>query len=1010
MTEADFYPWWLQDQESETLSTLSPHHYVHLIFLNRNGARWQNEALSAIGSQSRRPDSLIAVDCGSNDDSAIGLTDVFELKKLPDGLAFGEYVNQTVDALPVHAEKIEWLWLLHDDSAPHSHSLKELLLAADSNPQAVVFGSKVLDWRNPEHVLEIGSSITGIGTRFTGLEHGERDQGQHDQIEKALVVSSAGMLIRRDVWVALGGFTTTLPHFRVDAEFCFRVWESGNEVLAVGKSRIRHVAATARDIRKPAKERSSSHYVDRRAGMLLLLSRTPRKIIWFRFILLFLAGVARGAGYLLLQDLKGARDEWRATASLIFNPIPIQKLRNHCGQLNLPSNLKPSLRLQLQHLSTELGNGISQTWNRVLNLLFPKIDSTEVGKKQAAFAILRRPGTVLSILTILIGLYLSRSVVGAGQLATYAGSMPTSALAMWNDFVRDLHPVGMGSTEPSHPFIGFWAFLSAALFTSPALLAERLLIFGPWLAALSMHLGLRTLIRHAPTRVWLAALYGLSPALLIATRMGDVAVVLLAILLPGFLYGLTKPLTWRLVGLLSLGFSLFVMVWPAFWLVGAVLLLVYVLRKKPPTEFLKFAGFGLFAPLGMLAPWSFQLFTDFEVWFNQFGHSGETISVWRAVFGNGITQSGFGWWWQLPIFIVALMSIIDRRHSSLHVRIWILFSTLIGVGLFSQLIGVVFGLGEYPAAFSALAVVLFGLIIISLASATTFVSLQLQRSDFGWRQISAVALVIGISVLPIAAIANTEKLPTEFQARKNVETTAEMLRGFTEDLRLRTLFLKTKPDGTIQAQIMDSRPILFGDSETIANDTSSVVADRILAWLTQGATESGNPLFDLGIGYIASPYTDEVETLISSRGNLDRLITARSDKLLNVWRLIDVQARTYIVSKSGSVLALGQFDVESASLRVSGVAQVDEKSRILQIAERPNSAWVATLNGVELKPVARDVQSWLLPANADGEIEIEYASDIRFSILLISWFVIGIAVVFIAPRRRHIYRDEWMAE
>lgn len=1011
MTEADFYPWWLHEQESEISAAISPHHFVHLVFLNHNGLRWQSEAVRAIGSQSRQPDVYLAADCGSEDDSAAGLVDLFDVHKVPKGLAFGQYVNRAVELLPSHPEKIEWIWILHDDSAPHAHALAELLRAADANPQAVVFGSKLVDWRNPDHVLEIGSSLTGIGTRFTGLEHGERDQGQHDQIEQALVVSSAGMLVRRDIWNLLGGFTEVLPHFRVDAEFCFRVWESGNEVLAIGKSRIRHVAATARDIRKPAKDRSSSHYVDRRAGMLLLVSRTARKILWLRFIALFFTGIARGAGYLLLQDFKGARDEWRATASLFFNPIPAEKLRQSKGKIAIPRILKPSLRTQFQHLTTELGNGVSRTWQQVLQALFPKIESTEdVGRKQAAFALLRRPGAILAFVTILIGIYVSRGLIGAGQLQTFAGIMPNSATAMWQEFLNVLHPIGLGSVEPSHPFIGFWAFLSAATFTAPDALAERLLILGPWLAALSMHISLRTLIRHAPTRVWLAALYGLSPALLISIKMGDVAIVLLAILLPGFLYGLTRPITWRLIGLMSLTLAVFTMIWPAFWIAALVVVAGHVIRNRPSSQSLTQIAFGLFAPFLMLAPWSFQLFTELETWFNQFGHEGDTISVWRAVFGNGFGESGFGWWWQLPFFLIALASLIDRRHSSLHTRIWILFTVLIGIGLAAQAFGIAFGLGTFPASFSALSLVLFGLLVVSLASATTFVSLQLQRSDFGWRQISAVAAVVGVSLMPIAGIAATNSVPIQKQAINQDEVSAEMLRGFTENLRLRTLFLETKSNGTIRASILDQRPVLYGDTEMRSSDLDEVVAQRVLKWLTQGVTEDANPLFDLGIGYIASPFGDEVETVISSRGNLERLITARSSRLFNVWRSIDVQARTYVISKSEGNLALGQFDTDSSALKVIGVLPVSNSGRVLQIAERPNSGWFALLDGESLKPIDADVQSWKIPANADGKIEIYHFSEIRLSLLLIGWFVIAIAIAFVAPRRRHIYRDEWMAE
>lgn len=57
-------------------------------------------------------------------------------------------------------------------------------------------------------------AITADGRRVTGLERWEHDQGQHDGTRDVLAVSSAGMLIRRDIWDGLGGFDPQLPLFR----------------------------------------------------------------------------------------------------------------------------------------------------------------------------------------------------------------------------------------------------------------------------------------------------------------------------------------------------------------------------------------------------------------------------------------------------------------------------------------------------------------------------------------------------------------------------------------------------------------------------------------------------------------------------------------------------------------------------------------------------------------------------------------------------------------------------
>jgi hypothetical protein len=209
---------------------------------------------------------------------------------------------------------------------------------------------------------------------------------------------------------------------------------------------------------------------------------------------------------------------------------------------------------------------------------------------------------------------------------------------------------------------------------------------------------------------------------------------------------------------------------------------------------------------------------------------------------------------------------------------------------------------------------------------------------------------------------------------------------------------------------MDGRTPTFADAEVQVRDAENLLAKRVLDWLTQSNVELEDPLLDLGIGYIATPFGDEIETFVSSRGNLERVITARNPKLLNVWRAVTVPARVSVVVSTGLELGIAQFDTQKIILDVNGVVGPSEEVRYLKLAERSSASWNAVLGGVRLKPQSGDLQSWVIPEGANGELEVAYFNESRLSILLISWFTIGVALVMIAPRRRHIYRDEWMSE
>ena len=186
---------------------------------------WLPAVLTVLSGQSRHPEAIVGVDAGSTDTSARILTESLGADRvimlpsageLPSfgasvqtGLASGVLRSDTDEAFDI--ETTEWVWLLHDDSAPASDCLEILLAAADTYPRAAILGPKALGWHDRRLLLELGFSITGSGRRTTGLERREHDQGQHDERSEVHAVGSAGMLIRRDVWDALDGFDTCLP-------------------------------------------------------------------------------------------------------------------------------------------------------------------------------------------------------------------------------------------------------------------------------------------------------------------------------------------------------------------------------------------------------------------------------------------------------------------------------------------------------------------------------------------------------------------------------------------------------------------------------------------------------------------------------------------------------------------------------------------------------------------------------------------------------------------------------
>src|SRR5690606_28032097 len=108
----------------------------------------------------------------------------------------------------------EWLWLLGHDNAPDPGALSALLGAVEVAPSVAVAGPKLMRWDDGAVIAAFGETVTALG-RSVQLVSGELDQAQHDLQSDLLGVAAGGMLVRRSVWDALGGFDPALPN--VDA-------------------------------------------------------------------------------------------------------------------------------------------------------------------------------------------------------------------------------------------------------------------------------------------------------------------------------------------------------------------------------------------------------------------------------------------------------------------------------------------------------------------------------------------------------------------------------------------------------------------------------------------------------------------------------------------------------------------------------------------------------------------------------------------------------------------------
>ncbi|MGW5748558.1 glycosyltransferase family 2 protein, partial [Amycolatopsis sp. NPDC003861] len=296
---------------------------VLAIVVCHDGENWLPLALSALRRSSVRPRHVLAVDTGSTDatprllaeaaedpglDSSPVLSGVITLSS---ETGFAAAVAEAVaHATERWGDPGSWLWLLHDDCAPEPDCLEQLLTVATKEPSATVLGSLGLDWTDPRLIVEAGLSTDASGHRQQVATTGEAPL-------EVLAVPSAGSLVRRDAWDALGGFDPDFPLLREDLDFGWRANAAGGMVLSVPLARVRHARAVTTG-RRPADVLPGALPAANRAhGLRVFLVNCSPFSFWLGMIRLPLLAVLRALAFVLLRRTGEARAEFAAVAYLL---------------------------------------------------------------------------------------------------------------------------------------------------------------------------------------------------------------------------------------------------------------------------------------------------------------------------------------------------------------------------------------------------------------------------------------------------------------------------------------------------------------------------------------------------------------------------------------------------------------------------------------------------------------------------------------------------------------------
>ncbi len=519
-------------------------HVVTAVIVAHDGAAWLPRIAEALLGQTRPVQRVVAVDTGSRDRSGavlaelLGRSVVFGMDR---GTGYGAAVGQALrhraanthvpgpSRLP-QGDRVEWIWLLHDDSEPAPDALEQLLLGAAEAPTAAVLGPKAMDWADRRVLLEAGVTIDRAGRRITGIEPREVNQGQHDGDRDVLAVGSAGMLVRRDAWDQVGGFDPRMALFRDDVNFCWRIHAAGYRVRVVTDAVVYHLEASARN-RRAASAASRPERTDRQNALVTLLTNLPTGPAFGALIGNLTLTVLRTLLFLLAKRPGAALDESAAFGWLAAHPLRVLSARRRRarGRRGAYGRLRGDLPRgrSLLRLTEFVASALSRssqldTAGSHHATDDPNDDDTLLVDTGFVQRILTHPGVLLFAALLLIALVATHSLLGSGPIAGGA-LLPAwgGASGLWHEYLQGFHPAGIGSGGAAPPYVAVLAVLASLLGGKPWLAVDVIMIGCIPIAGLTAFFAARRITESVAARVWAGAAYALLPVGMGAVAAGS---------------------------------------------------------------------------------------------------------------------------------------------------------------------------------------------------------------------------------------------------------------------------------------------------------------------------------------------------------------------------------------------------------------------------------------------------------------------------------------------------------
>ncbi|MDH6181673.1 GT2 family glycosyltransferase [Microbacteriaceae bacterium SG_E_30_P1] len=514
---------------------------VTAVLVARNGAEYLPRTLASIEAQLRRPDEVLVVDSGSTDASASLLAGTGSVITTPGRASFGGAVDHALRMGEPQQREDEWVWLLGHDNAPEPGALSALLGAVEVAPSVAIAGPKLMRWDDPTIIAAFGETVTTLG-RSVQLVTDELDQAQYDVQSDYLAVAAGGMLVRRSVWTALGGFDPGLSSADAALDFSVRARLAGYRVVGVPAARVAS-AGPPEVFGRRSLSAGAQNRIRRFAQLHRRLVWAPLAAVPLHWLSLLPLAIARSIGHIVAKRPGSVPGELAAAIAAAFD-----------------GGVAPARR-RIRHTRS--------LWPAIAPLRMSGAEVRERRAQERAAAVIavsglrERPGFFASgggwmvLIAAVLGMIAFGRFVGVASLAG-GGLAPLSSTVegLWSTIGYGWHDIGGGFVGASDPFAAVLAVLGSLTFWAPSQSIVLLYLAALPLAALAAWWCAAAFSRRGWAPTFAAIAWAIAPPFLTSLAGGHLGAVIAHILLPTLVLALFRASrSWAMAGVAALLFA-----------------------------------------------------------------------------------------------------------------------------------------------------------------------------------------------------------------------------------------------------------------------------------------------------------------------------------------------------------------------------------------------------------------------------------------------------------------------